>query len=159
MTSTKGITGTGLKKCIPAKFSGLCKPLPISAIDSEDVLDAITASSGRRASTSASTFFFSPRFSTIASTTISRLEKLSKSRVGWLRNALANFKQRLRALEKHVAETGAVLTEAQVVALEKKRDDDIACGECSGQLIPDTVLSFSSATTGAIPPLKAWGRS
>ena len=32
-------------------------------------------------------------------------------------------------------------------------------GECSGQLIPDTVLSFSSATTGAIPPLKAWGRS
>ena len=47
----------------------------------------------------------------------------------WLRNELANFKQRLGALEKHVAETGAVLTEAQVVALEKKRDDDIACGE------------------------------
>ena len=47
----------------------------------------------------------------------------------WLRNELANFKQRLRALEKHVATTGAVLTEAQVVALEKKRDDDIACGE------------------------------
>lgn len=47
----------------------------------------------------------------------------------WLRNELANFKQRLHALEKHVAETGAVLTEAQVVALEKKRDDDIACGE------------------------------
>src|SRR5690554_5023690 len=47
----------------------------------------------------------------------------------WLRNELANFRQRLRALEKHVAETGAVLTEAQVVALEKKRDDDIACGE------------------------------
>ncbi|WP_185269135.1 IS481 family transposase [Halopseudomonas xiamenensis] len=47
----------------------------------------------------------------------------------WLRNELANFKQRLNALEKHVAETGAVLTEAQVVALEKKRDDDIACGE------------------------------
>lgn len=47
----------------------------------------------------------------------------------WLRHALANFRQRLRALEKHVAETGAVLTEAQVVALEKKRDDDVACGE------------------------------
>jgi transposase InsO family protein len=47
----------------------------------------------------------------------------------WLRHDLANFKQRLRALEKHVAETGAVLTEAQVVALEKKRDDDVACGE------------------------------
>ncbi len=47
----------------------------------------------------------------------------------WLRHDLANFKQRLAALEKHVAATGAVLTEAQVVALEKKRDDDIACGE------------------------------
>lgn len=47
----------------------------------------------------------------------------------WLRHALANFKQRLTALEKHVAATGSVLTEAQVVALEKKRDDDIACGE------------------------------
>lgn len=47
----------------------------------------------------------------------------------WLRHNLANFKQRLLALEKHVAQTGAVLSEAQVVALEKKRDDDIACGE------------------------------
>lgn len=47
----------------------------------------------------------------------------------WLRHGLANFKQRLVALEKHVAESGAVLTEAQVVALEKKREDDIACGE------------------------------
>ena len=47
----------------------------------------------------------------------------------WLRHNLANFKQRLKALEKYVAETGAVLTEAQVTALEKKRDDDIACGE------------------------------
>jgi transposase InsO family protein len=47
----------------------------------------------------------------------------------WIRHEVANFKQRLTALEKHVAATGAVLTEAQVVALEKKRDDDIACGE------------------------------
>lgn len=47
----------------------------------------------------------------------------------WLRHELANFKQRLTALKKHVAATGSVLTEAQVVALEKKRDDDIACGE------------------------------
>ena len=40
-----------------------------------------------------------------------------------------NFKLRLRALETNVAETGAVLTEAQVVALERKREDDVAAGE------------------------------
>ncbi len=43
--------------------------------------------------------------------------------------SVANFKQRLNALEKHVAATGAVLTEAQVIALEKKQEDDMACGE------------------------------
>lgn len=47
----------------------------------------------------------------------------------WLRHGLANFKDRLRALEKQVAEQGLILTEAQVVALEKKQQDDLACGE------------------------------
>jgi transposase InsO family protein len=47
----------------------------------------------------------------------------------WLRHDLACFKQRLVALEKHVAATGAVLTEAQVIALEKKADDDLVQGE------------------------------
>ena len=47
----------------------------------------------------------------------------------WLRHAVANFKQRLKALEKHLATSGAVFTEAQVIALEKKREDDLACGE------------------------------
>ncbi len=47
----------------------------------------------------------------------------------WLRHGIANFKQRLKALEQHVATTGAVLTESQVVALERKREDDLACGE------------------------------
>jgi transposase InsO family protein len=47
----------------------------------------------------------------------------------WQRHGLACFKQRLAALEKSVAQTGAVLTEAQVAALEKKREDDLAHGE------------------------------
>jgi hypothetical protein len=41
----------------------------------------------------------------------------------WLRHDLASFKQRLAVLEKQVTEHGIVLTEAQVVALEKKQDD------------------------------------
>jgi transposase InsO family protein len=47
----------------------------------------------------------------------------------WLRNHLASFKERLTALEKKSAEENLILTEAQVSALEKKKDDDVACGE------------------------------
>ena len=47
----------------------------------------------------------------------------------WLRHDLGCFKQRLAALEKQVAATGAVLTEAQVAALERKAGDDAVHGE------------------------------
>lgn len=47
----------------------------------------------------------------------------------WLRHGLSNFKDRLKALEVQVQEQGIILTEAQVIALEKKREDDVACGE------------------------------
>ncbi|CAM2954421.1 TPA: IS481 family transposase [Legionella pneumophila] len=47
----------------------------------------------------------------------------------WLRHNLANFKDRLKALEAKVALEGILLTEAQIAALERKKYDDEACGE------------------------------
>jgi len=47
----------------------------------------------------------------------------------WLRHDLETFKKRLSSLEKRSAELGLILTEAQIAALERKQDDDIAHGE------------------------------
>ncbi len=47
----------------------------------------------------------------------------------WVRHDLERFKKRLMALEKKVGESGLILTEAQVIALERKKSDDEACGE------------------------------
>ncbi len=47
----------------------------------------------------------------------------------WLRHNLENFKKRLAALEEKVEKEGIILTDEQVSALERKKQDDEACGE------------------------------
>jgi transposase InsO family protein len=47
----------------------------------------------------------------------------------WLRHSLQTFRLRLAALEKESAEKGLVLTETQVAALERKREEQMECGE------------------------------
>ena len=68
----------------------------------------------------------------------------------WMRNDLETFKKRLKRLEEHVAKTGAVLTEAQLAALETKKDQDIVHGEIETELVTwgHRILSMSVPLKG-----------
>lgn len=72
----------------------------------------------------------------------------------WVRNELANFKDRLKALEDKVANDGIVLTESQVVALEKKKHDD----EVSGEIETAHPGYLGSQDTFYVGTLKGVGR-
>jgi len=75
ITSTRGMRGTGLKKCIPQKLSGRESAVASRVIEIVEVFEVRIAVSGRRPSTSASTLFLTASFSTTASTTKSTTPK------------------------------------------------------------------------------------
>lgn len=72
----------------------------------------------------------------------------------WLRHNLANFKNRLKALEAKLTDESLVLTEAQVQALERKKHDD----EVSGEIDTAHPGYLGSQDTFYVGTLKGVGR-
>ncbi|MNV68707.1 hypothetical protein D3C71_1615760 [compost metagenome] len=75
ITSTSGIMCTGLKKCMPQKFSGRFSAVASRSIEMVEVLVARMVSAPTCPSTSASTACLTLGFSTTASTTRSTWAK------------------------------------------------------------------------------------
>jgi transposase InsO family protein len=72
----------------------------------------------------------------------------------WLRHDLQTFQRRLVALEEHVAKTGAVLTESQLLAMEKAKEEKAAWGEIE----TEHVGYLGSQDTFYVGTLKGVGR-
>jgi transposase InsO family protein len=72
----------------------------------------------------------------------------------WLRHGLATFKERLHSLEKKVAAEGLILTERQVAALEKKKEE----GEAHGEIETHHPGYLVSQDTFYVGTLKGVGR-
>ena len=72
----------------------------------------------------------------------------------WLRKDLATFKQRLKALEAKMAKENFILTESQIAALERKKQDD----EVSGQIETEHPGYLGSQDTFYVGTFKKIGR-
>lgn len=72
----------------------------------------------------------------------------------WIRNDLETMKKRLKALEAKVAQDGIILTESQLVALEKAKDEK----EAHGEIVSEHPGYLGSQDTMYVGTVKGVGR-
>ena len=72
----------------------------------------------------------------------------------WLRNDLETFKKRLKALEAKVAQDGIILTDSQVAALEKAKEEK----EAHGEIVSEHPGYLGSQDTMYVGTIKGVGR-
>ena len=87
-TSTSFISGTGLKKCMPTRRCGRCKPLAIAVTEIDEVLLASTQSGATMASSCWNRLRLASSFSTMASTTSAADAASSSAAMGAMRESV-----------------------------------------------------------------------